>query len=207
MDTIQTTAARRHDGGARWRWLRRKGLGAAGLLALSCLSACGPNVTEPPKVQEWMLGAFSHRQPVDHSDTDEVIQYHVYDTLEVSALVVNINGLVSEFHRVWEPRGEDSFAMFPAEEELDSHIISEYLVRPEEGASVECGPYEVIKFRGPESSQPGAAPNPETIHRGAVCARPYDCTPPPDDPDACWGLAYTLEWCDEPPPPCEGPDA
>jgi hypothetical protein len=206
MDTIQTTAARRHDGGARWRWLRRKGLGAAGLLALSCLSACGPNVTEPPKVQDWMLGVFSNRQPVDQSDTDEITQYHVYDEFALDMLYFNgIRNRVGEYRRRWEPRGDDSFAMFPAEDE-GTTAISEYLVRPKEGASLDCGPYEVVTVYGPESSQPGLQLSSDMMHRGAVCARPYDCTPPPDDPDACWGLAYTLEWCDEPPPPCEGPD-
>lgn len=200
MNAFPTAATQRR---ARWRCFRRGALVAADLLVLSCLGACGPSASEPPKVQEWMLGVFSDRQPVGHSDTDAVIQYHVYDTLEVSALVVNVSGPVSEFHRVWEPRGDDAFAMFPAEEELDSDTTAEYLVRPSEGASVDCGPYEVVTVRGPASDDPGPRPNPETIYRGAVCSRPYDCAPPPDDPDACWGLAYTLEWCDEPPPPCE----
>ena len=137
---------------------------------------------------------------VDHSDTDEITQYHLYDDFALDMLYFNgiNNQAVGEHRRRWDPRGDDAFAMFPAEDEPGSTSTIEYLVRPKEGASVECGPYEVTKFR-----DSGVAPNPETIHRGAVCARPYECTPPPDDPDACWGLAYTLEWCDEPPPPCE----
>ena len=203
MDTIPTTAARRHDWGARWRWLGHGRLGAANLLVLLCLGACGPSVSEPPKAQEWMLGVFSNRLPVDESDTNGVTQYHVYDDFKLDMLYFSSRHQVGEYRRVWEPRGDDAFAMFPAEEELDSGIISEYVIRPKEGASVECGPYEVIKFRRPGSSQPGPSSSPETIYRGAVCARAYDCTPPPDQPDACWGLDYTLEWCDEPPPPCE----
>lgn len=207
MNAISRMTADGHHREASWRWFRRWGLTAAGLVALGCLGACGPSTNEPPEIQQWMLGVFSNHLPVDHSDTDEIIQYHVYDDFTVAMIFFNgIRNEVGEYRRRWEPRSDDAFAMFPAEEEPASGIISEYMVRPREGASVGCGPYEVIKFHVPTTSQPGPQPNPQTIHRGAVCARPYDCTPPPDDPDACFGFAYTLEWCDEPPPPCEDAD-
>lgn len=137
MALIPTTTGRRHEPGALSRWLRRNGSGAVRLVVLSCLVVCGPSIGAPPEVQQWMLGVFSSHQPVNSSDTHVVIQYHVYDTLEVSALVVTVNGPVSDFRRVWEPRGDDAFAMFPSEEEPGTTAVSEYVVRPEEGASAE----------------------------------------------------------------------
>lgn len=199
MNAIPTTMTRRFRGQRSG-----DGLGVIGLLVVVGLSACGPSIDAPPEVQQWMLGVFSNRQPEGSSDYGYVTQYHVYDDFEVDKIDFNSGGQSSIRRRRWEPRGVDSFAMFPAEEERT--IISEWLVHPREGASLDCGPYDVVTIYGPTSSQPGPQPNPETIHRGAVCVYAYDCTPTPDDPDACFGFAYTLDWCDEPPPPCEDPD-
>lgn len=200
MSSIPKTMVRR----SRWRWLGHGGLGTARLLMAAGLAACGPSVMEAPEAQPWMLGVFSNREPERSSDYGWVTQYHVYDDFELDMRNFNAAGPSSEHRRTWEPRGDNSFVMFPAEDERTS--ISEYLVRPKEGASLNCGPYQVVTVYGPQASQPGPQPNPETIHRGAVCVYPYDCTRTPDDPDACHGSAYTLEWCDEPPPLCEDPE-
>lgn len=162
-----------------------------------------PDVAEPVEVQPWMLGVFSNREPEELTDYPGVQHYYVYDNFEIVTMNVSrgLDDPTDVKRRKWEPRSEDSFAMFRGEDELSS-VVTEYLVGPKAGHSSKCGPYEVVTIRGPESSNPGPQPNPEIIIRGAVCQRIVPCPEDTDDgTEGCGG--YAMEWCDEPPPPCE----
>ena len=187
---------------------------APAALMLIGLTACGPNVEEQPTVQEWMLGTFSSREPEAWTENSAVQHYRFLEGMEAERFTSWGCGSEADYvaSRTWEPRTSDSLAMFPQEGEAGLMHVLEYIVRPEPGASVACGPYEVIEVRRDGTTAPYSP-----IIRGEVCARDYPPCPHPVPEDCEGHLWEPTERCgwpcggselvqqDEPPPGCEDP--
>lgn len=151
---------------------------AAGMLA----TACGPKA---PEEEEWMIGVFSVGQDSGCTASDKKHQYHVNEDRTFVDLSVGVDGPTDwEQHYRWEPRGENTFAVLPAEGEESVGESREWIIT----RSGACGPYSAR-----EIWPSGDAGSDRSLVRGAVCVLRGggNC------------VDYSLYYCDGEPEPCE----
>ena len=93
--------------------------GATAVVTVMLLAACGQDDGQHGEMPapRWMLGVFSSLGPGVSPTSDSLTRFYVEEDGTVRVERVDSGGVIAEHVRAWEHRGEDTIAMFPAEDE------------------------------------------------------------------------------------------
>jgi hypothetical protein len=157
------------------------------------LAACGPRVPEIEDPPDWMLGVFS----LDPGSDTGVANFHVHADGSLDVYVSDGSGQPPMYQstRLWHMEDDETLVhtpLLPQEE----HWAREYRVT--QGPS--CGPHPRFRRFGSDREIRSG----EWV-RGARCLY---FGPPPEVEEGCdpCEREWWIDWCDEPPPPCDEGD-
>jgi hypothetical protein len=155
------------------------------------LAACGPRVPEIEDPPDWMLGVFSYDPGGDWG----VPQFHVRPDGTLDVYMSDGREEQPEYlsTRTWHLEDDDTliYSNLP-----DSSWAREYAVT----RGPACGPHPHFDRFGTDREIRNGA-----WVRGALCLY---FGPPPEGEEGCdpCEREWWIDWCDEPPPPCDEGD-